>query len=122
MWIWWGPWAAPGLPWWLRGKESTTCSIIGSGRLPLNEERATQPSVLAWEIPWTEEPGAAVHGAAESRTRLSEHTRGREEPGAAVHGAAESRTRLVTESHSAVHSALSLGPCPLSTHGSLPLC
>ena len=25
---------------------------------PLEEEMATQSSILAWEIPWTEEPGA----------------------------------------------------------------
>ena len=24
---------------------------------PLEEETATQSSILAWEIPWTEEPG-----------------------------------------------------------------
>ena len=24
---------------------------------PLGEEMATHPSILAWEIPWTEEPG-----------------------------------------------------------------
>ena len=24
---------------------------------PLKEEMATQSSILAWEIPWTEEPG-----------------------------------------------------------------
>ena len=24
---------------------------------PLEEEMATQASILAWEIPWTEEPG-----------------------------------------------------------------
>ena len=24
---------------------------------PLEEETATGPSILAWEIPWTEEPG-----------------------------------------------------------------
>ena len=24
---------------------------------PLEKERATHPSILAWEIPWTEEPG-----------------------------------------------------------------
>ena len=24
---------------------------------PLEEERATHTSILAWEIPWTEEPG-----------------------------------------------------------------
>ena len=36
---------------------------------------ATHPSVLAWRIPWTGEPGeATVHEDAES-TRLSTHTR-----------------------------------------------
>ena len=24
---------------------------------PLEEERATHSSILAWEVPWTEEPG-----------------------------------------------------------------
>ena len=24
---------------------------------PLEKETATRPSILAWEIPWTEEPG-----------------------------------------------------------------
>ena len=31
--------------------------IPGSGRYPLEEEMATHSSVLAWRIPWTEEPG-----------------------------------------------------------------
>ena len=31
--------------------------IPGSGRSPLEEEMATHSSLLAWEIPWTEEPG-----------------------------------------------------------------
>ena len=32
---------------------------------------ATHSSVLAWRIPWTEEPGGLqVHGVAKSRTRL----------------------------------------------------
>ena len=33
----------------------------------------THSSTLAWEIPWTEEPGT-VHGVAKSRTRLSDFT------------------------------------------------
>jgi len=38
----------------------------------LEEEMATSSSILAWKIPWTEEPGrATVHGAANSQTRLS---------------------------------------------------
>ena len=27
------------------------------GEDPLEKEMATHPSILAWEIPWTEEPG-----------------------------------------------------------------
>ena len=37
---------------------------------------ATDSSLLAWKIPWTEEPGGrhTVRGVAKSRTRLSTHT------------------------------------------------
>ena len=33
---------------------------------PLEKEMATYSSILAWEMPWTEEPGgvAKVHGVA----------------------------------------------------------
>ena len=35
---------------------------------PLQKEMATHSSILAWEIPWTEEPDGLyiVHGVAES--------------------------------------------------------
>ena len=34
---------------------------------------ATHSSILAWRIPWTEEPGGAtVHGLAKNQTRLSD--------------------------------------------------
>ena len=36
---------------------------------PLEKEMGTHSSILAWEIPWTEEPG--VHGVTKSQTRLS---------------------------------------------------
>ena len=39
-----------------------------SGEDPLEEEKAIHSSVLAWEIPWTEEPG----GVTKSWTRLSD--------------------------------------------------
>ena len=40
---------------------------------PLEKEMATHSSILAWEIPWTEEPGGLqVHGVAKSQTRLSD--------------------------------------------------
>ena len=47
--------------WWLSGKESASSegdvgSILGLGRSP-GEGNATHFSILAWEIPWTEEPG-----------------------------------------------------------------
>ena len=47
------------LPRWLSGKEST-CQhrrhALGQED-PLEEGIATHSSILAWEIPWTEEPG-----------------------------------------------------------------
>ena len=35
---------------------------------PLEKDMATHSSILAWRIPWTEEPGGLVHGVAESDT------------------------------------------------------
>ena len=51
----------PGLLWLLSGKESA-CQAGDTGSFsdwedPLEKERATHCSVLAWEIPWTEESG-----------------------------------------------------------------
>ena len=40
---------------------------------PLEKEMATHLSILAWEIPWTEEPGGLQStGVAKSWTRLSD--------------------------------------------------
>ena len=51
------------LPWWLSGKEPA-CHEDAEMRVqsldgedPLEEGMATHSSILAWEIPWTEEPG-----------------------------------------------------------------
>ena len=42
---------------------------------PLEKEMATHSSILAWRIPWTEEPGGAtVHAIAKSQTRPSDFT------------------------------------------------
>ena len=52
---------------------------------PLEEEMSTHSSILAWEIPWTEEPGGLPSAGSQSRTRRSMHTesfhvrRGREQ-------------------------------------------
>ena len=35
---------------------------------------ATDSSILAWRIPWTEEPGGLQSLVLQSRTRLSMHT------------------------------------------------
>ena len=50
-----------GLPWWVSDKEST-CTTGDAGSVlgqedPLEKEMAAHSSILAWEIPWTEEPG-----------------------------------------------------------------
>ena len=40
---------------------------------PQEEEMATHSSILAWEIPWTEEPGGLqVHEVTRSQTQLSD--------------------------------------------------
>ena len=54
-----------GLPRWLSGKESTCqCRRLRRqgfnpwiGKIPWKGEMATHSSILAWTIPWTEEPG-----------------------------------------------------------------
>ena len=48
------------LPWWLSGIclpiQETQVQSLGQED-PLQKEIATHFSLLAWEIPWTEEPG-----------------------------------------------------------------
>ena len=51
-----------GLPKWFSAKESASqCRRWQVGSLgqedPLEKEMATHSSILAWKIPWTEEPG-----------------------------------------------------------------
>ena len=51
------------LSWWLTGKEPTHLLMQGmrvpslGWEDPLEEETATHSSILAWRIPWTEQPG-----------------------------------------------------------------
>ena len=42
------------------------------GKIPLEKGTAAHPSVLAWKIPWTEEPGGPFHGVTKSWTGLSD--------------------------------------------------
>ena len=48
-----------GLPSWLHSMPANAADWVRSldGEDPLEKERATHSSILAWEIPWTEEPG-----------------------------------------------------------------
>ena len=51
----------PWLPWWLNGKE-LACNVGDTDltpglERPLEKGMATHSSILAWRIPWTEEPG-----------------------------------------------------------------
>ena len=40
---------------------------------PLEKRMASHSSILAWRIPWTEEPGELiVHGVTKSRTQLGD--------------------------------------------------
>ena len=41
---------------------------------PLEKEMTTHCSILAWEIPWTEEPGSLQSMGSQSQTRLSDFT------------------------------------------------
>ena len=53
----------------LSGKEPTCrcrkCKFDPWSEDPLEREMATHSSILAWEIPWTEEPGRVSMGVAE---------------------------------------------------------
>ena len=40
----------------MQGTQETQAQSLG-GEDPLQEEMAIHPSILAWRIPWTEQPG-----------------------------------------------------------------
>ena len=81
---WNSPWAHSGLSLLLANRQwgflgvsdvkESTCNAGDLGSIPglgrsLEEEIATHSSILAWRIPWTEEPGGAtVRGAEKSHT------------------------------------------------------
>ena len=43
----------------MQGSQETQVLSLG-GKDPLEEGMATHPSILAWKIPWTEEPGGLL--------------------------------------------------------------
>ena len=70
-----------GLPCWLSGKESA-CNAGDTGDVssipgwedPLEEGLAADSSILAWRIPWTEEPSGVrfVYGFSKSQAQLKQ--------------------------------------------------
>ena len=73
------------LPYGASGKESACqCKETWARSLgwedPLEEGVATHSSVLAWRVPWTEEPGGLQSLGSQSRTRPSDLAR-RQSPG-----------------------------------------
>ena len=67
-------------PWWLSNKEAA-CQcwkpVLGREDL-LEKEMGTHSSILAWGIPWTEEPSATVYGVAkelDTTERLNNNNR-----------------------------------------------
>ena len=64
-----------GLPCWLNVKESTfSAGDAGDlGLIPGSESflGGTHSSILAWRIPWTEEPGGLQSMGSQSQTRRS---------------------------------------------------
>ena len=72
-----GPRGLKGISLWLGGKESTHyCRRWGFDlwEESLEKEMATQSSILAWRIPWTEEPGRLPSmGSQKSQTHLRDN-------------------------------------------------
>ena len=49
-------------------------SVPGLGRFPGVRNGNLLPSMLAWKIPWTEDPGRLQSMGSQSQTRLSTHS------------------------------------------------
>ena len=58
----------------LPGMRETRVRSLGRED-PLEEGMATHSSVLAWRIPWTEEPGGLQSVGLQSQTDAAEHSR-----------------------------------------------
>ena len=55
--------------------KGDSCSVLGQED-PLEEEMASHSSTLAWEIPWTEEPGGlqSMHEQSDLKTKQQRQT------------------------------------------------
>ena len=54
----------------MQESQETRVRCLG-GEDPLEEEMATHFSIVAWRIPWTEEPGGLQSMGWQSQTQLS---------------------------------------------------
>ena len=61
---------------------------------PLEKGMATHSSILAWRIPWTEEPGRLQFTVLQSRTQLSMHMH--------THTHTHTHTRTQVQGHYAI--------------------
>ena len=64
----------------------------------LEEETVTQSSILAWKIPWTEEPGGVQSMGSQESDRVSEHAQevtGQAVPGVDIHPQAPACWRVM---------------------------
>ena len=52
-------------------KAGDACSSLG-WEDPLEKEMATRSTILAWETPWSEEPGRLQSMGSKSQTRLGD--------------------------------------------------
>ena len=57
----------------LPARQETWVQFLGRED-SLEKEMAIHSSILAWKIPWTEEPGGLQSMGSKSRTRLSDYT------------------------------------------------
>ena len=55
----------------MQDTQETGIQSLG-GEDPLEKEMTTQSSILAWEIPWAEEPGELHSMVVKSQTGLSD--------------------------------------------------
>ena len=59
-------------------KLQEMCQSLGQED-PLEEEMATHSSTLAWEIPWTEQPGGLKSMGLQSQALLSTSAKGNQQ-------------------------------------------
>ena len=59
-------------------KLQEMCQSLGQED-PLEEEMATHSSTLAWEIPWTEQPGGLQSMGLQSQALLSTSAKGNQQ-------------------------------------------